>query len=880
MQTETSILPIVQLNVHRTVNRNPKLDIKNSTLESKKLSPCKKTLFPSNKKCLNPLLGAPYRGSIKQQSLSDEPKSSDKSVLGQRVMSAKMLRFKQLQNQLADAHYHLNELANENRLLKALQKRQDSALRRYEGTNAELPRLINSHHEELRILQTKYKKLKELHKDTCNLLKEKENELYSANSQNKHLLQLSKDRNLEEREKLQLQLSDMNHKMQQQQETIQLLHRKLALETKSLKHQLHVEISKHKETQKNLQEKIEKLKSLEYLLDNREKRLYYNGQLPIYNKEKNLGSHSFTNLSIPSNPVKISSRSKKSGTDISKDNLPLLDALESNEDEKVIQVTNNTNHSVDRLKSETMASLQQIRKFRLQKSPHMRKNAHSMDDLRFRSNDPEMRAHNEKTTMDYKEMLERNDPNNDKNESGKLRKLFSKVKNQNLRKELNIEFDHSSDDGENDNTNKYHMKSYVTDTAQKSRELYKRLISSTDDISDTLDDMMKKTNIHYSDEEEEELNASLVKDLMFQKHKSKLRVLQHYRNKDVYDSDSEFDSDEKIDTNGDSSIEYKTNNFQTDLSKYTKFSKSFNDIVHSEHDALEMREESVIERLKDTQLQRMSDHILDDFHMENREVPQQSSKKTWLEKQQFLENDGLENSSIDIEKEDYIKEKDEIHFEDKPVYANTSYNKVYCDTNNESEEMKNLLSPKRREDKKNLQEEESTANSDESNCSANLQLEEEYLKLRIEETPSVIHQSNEETLNKNNFDIKTKNKLNASLEAENVNTLSNNVQSHQTEQTNSTKAEQIDNKQINDKKKVINYDKEKLLATMKAIDDNENIEYVNQGFKNHNTTRMQITENLYRGLPTHSKPKRDIIKDIFEDNHIEHKVRSTCSKSH
>lgn len=77
---------------------------------------------------------------------------------------------------------------------------------------------------------------------------------------------------------------------------MQLLHRKLALESKSLKHQLHVEISKHKETQKNLQEKIEKLKSLEYLLDNREKRLYYNGQLPIYNKEKNLGSHSLTNL--------------------------------------------------------------------------------------------------------------------------------------------------------------------------------------------------------------------------------------------------------------------------------------------------------------------------------------------------------------------------------------------------------------------------------------------------------------------------------------------------------------------------------------------------------------------------------------------------------
>lgn len=63
-----------------------------------------------------------------------------------------------------------------------------------------------------------------------------------------------------------------------------------------MKHQLNIEISKHKETQKNLQETIEKLKSLECLLDNREKRLYYNGQLPISSKEKNLGSHSLTNL--------------------------------------------------------------------------------------------------------------------------------------------------------------------------------------------------------------------------------------------------------------------------------------------------------------------------------------------------------------------------------------------------------------------------------------------------------------------------------------------------------------------------------------------------------------------------------------------------------
>lgn len=42
-------------------------------------------------------------------------------------------------------------------------------------------------------------------------------------------MQLSKDRNLEEREQLQLQLSDVNYKMQQQQETIQVTSQHLFL---------------------------------------------------------------------------------------------------------------------------------------------------------------------------------------------------------------------------------------------------------------------------------------------------------------------------------------------------------------------------------------------------------------------------------------------------------------------------------------------------------------------------------------------------------------------------------------------------------------------------------------------------------------------------
>jgi len=109
---------------------------------------------------------------------------------------------------------------------------------------------------------------------------------------------------------------------------------------------------------------------------------------------------------------------------------PSLDILESNNDEKITGSNNvNHNHSVNQLKSETMASLQQIRKFRLQRSPHMYKNAHSMDDLIVKSKDSKTRTYDEEeiTSMDYKSMLERAELNNNQGGSGKLRKLFSRI---------------------------------------------------------------------------------------------------------------------------------------------------------------------------------------------------------------------------------------------------------------------------------------------------------------------------------------------------------------------------------------------------------------------------------------------------------------------
>lgn len=122
----------------------------------------------------------------------------------------------------------------------------------------------------------------------------------------------------------------------------------MTLETKSLKQQLHLEISKRKETQKHLDEITEKLKTLENLLDNKERRLHCNQQLLFPDKSRRFGTRSLTNLrdiryvkilnirynykSIiylyliifffsSSNPLKISEKSKKWQADVQKNSL-------------------------------------------------------------------------------------------------------------------------------------------------------------------------------------------------------------------------------------------------------------------------------------------------------------------------------------------------------------------------------------------------------------------------------------------------------------------------------------------------------------------------------------------------------------------------------
>lgn len=179
--------------------------------------------------------------------------TNNNNEVRQRVLSARRLRMKTLQNQLADCQQHISELAHENRILRTVHKRQDQALNKYESTNAELPQLLHSHAEEIRIWQSKYKTLQQQNKELTFKMKQKDAQILAFSDQNKYLTQLNKDKNLEDRQKLTDQVQRMEMKLQEKDNEMKLLARKLQLETKSFKIQVQMEHKRYKDAMAKLE---------------------------------------------------------------------------------------------------------------------------------------------------------------------------------------------------------------------------------------------------------------------------------------------------------------------------------------------------------------------------------------------------------------------------------------------------------------------------------------------------------------------------------------------------------------------------------------------------------------------------------------------------
>ncbi|PNF29035.1 hypothetical protein B7P43_G14195 [Cryptotermes secundus] len=232
----------------------------------------------------------------------------------QKILSAKLLRIKQLQNELTDAQFQLNELATENRLLKTLQKRQALALSKYEGAKAVLPQLIRSHNEEVRVLRANIKHLKSQGCEKDHRIKELDAHLQNLRDRHHDLLKLSRERHLGDREQLTKQVEELQEIIRDQDTRIQTLNRKVMLETKNFKYELSTEMARHKKTKRDLTEALDKISKLEILVKTKEK------YIATFEPKRNFRKNNRQSLSLVSlaGPARYSDRyvSTKSETEL------------------------------------------------------------------------------------------------------------------------------------------------------------------------------------------------------------------------------------------------------------------------------------------------------------------------------------------------------------------------------------------------------------------------------------------------------------------------------------------------------------------------------------------------------------------------------------
>lgn len=109
----------------------------------------------------------------------------------------------------------IKDLMAENHMLKTIEKRQETALSKYEATHAQLPQVIKSYGEDLRTLQNRLRQTKAAYRQLEQNYRLQSSSLSSIQKQHKHLLDLTKNKQLGEREKLSNQLEEAENTIKQ-----------------------------------------------------------------------------------------------------------------------------------------------------------------------------------------------------------------------------------------------------------------------------------------------------------------------------------------------------------------------------------------------------------------------------------------------------------------------------------------------------------------------------------------------------------------------------------------------------------------------------------------------------------------------------------------
>ncbi|CAC5417002.1 unnamed protein product [Mytilus coruscus] len=193
-----------------------------------------------------------HKGRISSRATaqSQEPKV-DNAV--QRMLSSKNLRINELKNQLEDFRNTLDEMKEENKLLKKTQKRQEKALGKFENEESDLPQLLQRHNNEVRTLREQLKKTQDKYQRTDRYLRDAEDELDKTKNKLKKYKNLAEDKNLLERQELQKKVQQAEIDLEERDVKVRDLEKHINHLNKNHRHELGIEIARHRDFQRQME---------------------------------------------------------------------------------------------------------------------------------------------------------------------------------------------------------------------------------------------------------------------------------------------------------------------------------------------------------------------------------------------------------------------------------------------------------------------------------------------------------------------------------------------------------------------------------------------------------------------------------------------------
>lgn len=264
---------------------------------------------------------------LRSQSLNREPLRKDTDIVTKRVLSARLLKINELQNEVSELQVRLAQLLKENKALKSLQFRQEKALNKFEDAEGEISQLIHRHNNEVTALKERLRKSQEKERATEKRVKDTEGELYRTKFSLQKLKKISEARHLPERDDLAKKLVLAELKLDDTERKIKELSKNLELSTNSFQRQLFAERKRafeahdeNKLLQKEVQRLGHKLKEKERELDIKN---IYSNRLPKSSPKKEKEAISRKNVSCQSDFTDLCTKGVQTSEDFELEDFPI-----------------------------------------------------------------------------------------------------------------------------------------------------------------------------------------------------------------------------------------------------------------------------------------------------------------------------------------------------------------------------------------------------------------------------------------------------------------------------------------------------------------------------------------------------------------------------